>query len=53
MLFRSPATGEYLQQIVAETVATPPDVVAAAKIAINTQGVVKGSVAKPGDAGQE
>jgi tripartite-type tricarboxylate transporter receptor subunit TctC len=44
----SPATGEYLQQVVAETVATPPDVVVAAKAAINTQGSVKGSVEKSG-----
>ena len=40
----APTSGEALQTIVAETVGTPPDIIAAAKAAIAPKDLVKGSV---------
>ena len=49
----SPATGEELQKVVAETVATPPDIIAAAKIAISSKDAIKGTVDSGKAGGQE
>jgi tripartite-type tricarboxylate transporter receptor subunit TctC len=43
----APVTGEALQKIVQDMVETPPAIVEAAKAAIASKGVVKGSVDKP------
>jgi tripartite-type tricarboxylate transporter receptor subunit TctC len=46
----SAVNGETLQKIVHDTVATPPAIIEAAKVAITAKDVVKGSIAKPGGA---